>query len=139
MICLVYVSAAKQLFDPAGLNALLTDCQRKNTAAGITGLLMYADGNILQTLEGEPEAVGALFARISRDSRHHQVLELYRRTIDQRQFGRWSMAVARPESLGSVEGVESIVLLRRSLANPDDSAVTTEVRMLLTLFADNMR
>jgi len=50
MICLVYVSAAKQLFDPAALNALLidpaalnallTDCQIKNAVTAEVRMLL---------------------------------------------------------------------------------------------------
>ena len=139
MICLVYVSAATKLFDPATLAELLAVSQRNNAAADITGMLMYADGNILQTLEGEATAVDRLFSRIERDPRHNQLFKLYQRPIERRQFGRWSMALARPDSLGEAEGLESLALMRKSLSMPGDSKVANDVRMLLKLFADNMR
>lgn len=139
MICLVYVSSATRLFEPAALEALLAECRSNNAAADITGMLMYADGNILQTIEGKAAAVGDLFSRIERDPRHRQVFKLYQRSIDRRQFGRWSMALAQPERLGAAEGVESIAVLRNTLSAPGDSAAADGVRTLLKTFANNMR
>ena len=53
MIALVYVSAARKLFDEAELSALLTQCRANNARLGVTGVLLYADGNFMQALEGE--------------------------------------------------------------------------------------
>ncbi len=36
-----------------GLGSLLETCRRNNTAAGVTGMLLYKDGNFMQVLEGE--------------------------------------------------------------------------------------
>jgi hypothetical protein len=139
MICLVYVSAARRPFTPAELADLLDECRRKNAAEGITGVLMYADGNILQALEGEADIVHRLFARIEADARHRQIMRLYETPVDRRQFGRWSMALARPDLLPPDGAVDGIAVLRRSLADPGAGAVKAEVGMLLTLFAEHMR
>ncbi|HEV2678454.1 MAG TPA: BLUF domain-containing protein [Aliidongia sp.] len=139
MISLVYVSSATRRFEAAELRDLLEISRQNNARVDVTGMLLYADGDILQVLEGDKPAVDALFHRIEGDPRHRLVFKLYEGETEHRQFGDWSMALARPETLGATEGVESIAVLRRSLAAPSDPSTSAEVRTLLTVFARNMR
>jgi hypothetical protein len=139
MFCLVYVSTATKLLEAEGLNALLVKCRDNNAAEAITGMLMYVGGNFLQALEGDEAAVWGLYTRIRRDYRHHNVTTLYESPIEQRQFSRWSLALARPEMLGEVEGLKSIARVRQCLAAPGDSAALDDVRTLIQVFADTMR
>jgi hypothetical protein len=88
----VYVSTAAKPFTRAELMELLRQSVRRNTAAGITGLLLYKDGNFMQVLEGEEAAVVSLFSKISRDPRHHHVIPLLHERIEQRHFPNSAMA-----------------------------------------------
>lgn len=92
LISLVYVSTATSVFDTGTLEALLAVSRRRNTEAGVTGLLVYSDGNIMQCLEGPPEAVDSTFTRLARDPRHFDVTVLVRETVPAREFPDWSMA-----------------------------------------------
>ena len=65
-----------------------------NAAAGITGVLVFSDGVFLQLLEGGRGAVSALYNRISRDPRHHDVVLLAYDEVDERRFAGWSMGQA---------------------------------------------
>lgn len=47
-----------------------------NERAGITGMLLYKDGNFMQLLEGEKEAVLRLHKNIIVDPRHKGFLTL---------------------------------------------------------------
>jgi hypothetical protein len=89
---LVYVSAAVTWFSDAELRALLRGARRHNEQAGITGLLLYKDGNFMQALEGEEAAVLGLYARLQSDRRHRGVLTLDSGHAEARQFPDWSMA-----------------------------------------------
>lgn len=89
---LVYVSAAVTWFSEAELRALLRGARRHNEQAGITGLLLYKDGNFMQALEGEEAAVLGLYARLQSDRRHRGVLTLDSGHAEARQFPDWSMA-----------------------------------------------
>ena len=51
---IVYLSTATEPFSKAQLMELLEGSVRRNTVAGITGLLLYRDGAFMQALEGEP-------------------------------------------------------------------------------------
>jgi hypothetical protein len=92
LITLVYVSSATELFSKGQLIALLNQSALHNTQHGITGLLLYKDGNIIQALEGPDKEVDALFARIKRDPRHKSVSLILRKPISERRFPTWSMA-----------------------------------------------
>ncbi|MGB8368205.1 MAG: BLUF domain-containing protein [Limisphaerales bacterium] len=89
---IVYTSTAAELFGRAELNELLKGSVQRNTRAGITGLLLYNNGTFMQTLEGEEAVVIALFAKISRDPRHHHVIPLIHEPIERRNFSNSAMA-----------------------------------------------
>jgi len=95
MIRLVYVSAATVPFTDATLAQLLLISRENNTRAGITGMLLYRDGDFLQVLEGEEHAVRETFRRIARDSRHARTLVLDDSAISEREFSDWSMGFRR--------------------------------------------
>lgn len=95
MIRLVYASHATVPFTDADLDGLLETCRQHNVAHGVTGMLLYRDGDFLQVLEGEAESVRETFARIKRDQRHAGTVVLDQSNIDQREFGSWAMAFRR--------------------------------------------
>jgi hypothetical protein len=94
MFSLVYVSAAVTWFSEGQLRGLLTQCRARNAQAGITGMLLYKDGNFMQALEGEEAAVRALVERIAADRRHQGMVTLYTGHSEERQFGDWTMGFA---------------------------------------------
>jgi hypothetical protein len=89
---LVYVSKSSLRFSQRDLTDLLTKSRDHNLAVDITGLLLYADGNFMQLLEGNQKRIEELMVRIKRDSRHHDVNILEEGPIAQRSFPDWSMA-----------------------------------------------
>lgn len=92
MYFLVYVSAAVTWFSEAQLRALLTTARFRNEHTGITGMLLYKDGNFMQAIEGPEDAVLALYKRIEADRRHQGLLVLDSGPQQARQFALWSMA-----------------------------------------------
>ena len=89
---IVYVSTAAKLFNSAELRDMLKESHARNREAGITGMLLYKDGQFMQVLEGTLEAVTATFSRISRDPRHHGIMVLLKGAVQERRFPDWSMA-----------------------------------------------
>ncbi len=88
----VYVSSANGLIDEPGLEQMLSNIRAKNAKLQVTGILLYADGNIMQVLEGERALIEELMQKIMTDSRHKGVIVLLEESIEQRQFADWSMA-----------------------------------------------
>ncbi|HAT11095.1 MAG TPA: hypothetical protein DCS97_11000, partial [Planctomycetes bacterium] len=63
-----------------------------NAAKMITGLLLYDHGRFISCLEGKPEHVTEVLARIHADKQHEGILVLYDRTAQvDRIFPNWSM------------------------------------------------
>ncbi|MEO6733465.1 MAG: BLUF domain-containing protein [Ferruginibacter sp.] len=91
MHTLTYLSAASNLFSNDDLVDILTKSRLNNTRLGITGLLLYHEGSILQILEGEKEDMYTLFNKIKNDARHKGVIKMFDRSIEQRSFPDWSM------------------------------------------------
>lgn len=91
MYRLVYVSAATVPFSKADLIELLTKAREKNQRLGITGMLLYKDGDFLQLLEGERSAVQELFDVIKADPRHKSIIVMLEEQSDRRVFEDWSM------------------------------------------------
>jgi len=88
---LIYVSSASQPFTKLDLLALLEKARKRNIKRGVTGMLLYKDGNFMQALEGEQEVVRKLAGAIERDPRHKDFLVLMHGTSKRRLFSDWSM------------------------------------------------
>lgn len=91
MLRVIYVSSAIAPFSENQLDELLATSRRNNLATDITGLLLYKDGNFMQTLEGPDQAVQELMAKIRSDPRHHHFTTLMEGPILERSFGNWTM------------------------------------------------
>lgn len=91
MFRIIYLSAASHLFSKSELVALLEKSRVKNARLGITGILLYRDGDFLQLLEGEETAVRQLYRQIEADARHTAVTSLIEEQCEERLFADWSM------------------------------------------------
>ena len=91
----IYASAATRHFETAELTELLQVARTHNEAAGLTGMLLYSEGAFFQVLEGVPEAVESLYAKIERDKRHEQVTKIVTEAIPNRSFANWSMGFSQ--------------------------------------------
>lgn len=91
MYQLIYVSSAQKLLTKGELLSILKTSRENNTRLGITGLLLYREGNILQLLEGEKSSVDQVFSKVSEDDRHSGVITLFRAEVAEREFPDWSM------------------------------------------------
>ncbi|MEL7490531.1 MAG: BLUF domain-containing protein [Pseudomonadota bacterium] len=100
---IVYASAETAPMTAVALHSLLTKARAHNRRNGITGMLVYAEGNFMQVIEGPREALDATLRRIHTDQRHTGIIELFRGSIKERAFGEWSMGYRRAE--GSLEGL----------------------------------
>jgi hypothetical protein len=120
----VYSSAAVAPFSEAQLTELLARARTKNDRLGVTGMLLYHDGSFLQVLEGEASVLEALFTAISADKRHHRVVALLRREVDERHFGDWRMGFASMKNLpANLPGYSDYLRLRGQPAEAPNAAV----------------
>ncbi len=87
----IYLSAAVTWFSAKELRDMLTTCRVNNELAGITGMLLYKDGNFMQVLEGDESVVRELLLCITRDLRHRGLVVIDSGHKPEREFGAWSM------------------------------------------------
>ncbi len=87
-----YVSRFRQDLTRSEVDALAEHAQQKNEPLGLTGILMTSGQLFFQVLEGPEEAVDKVFATISTDPRHRDVLVLDTELeVTSRLFPDWSM------------------------------------------------
>jgi Sensors of blue-light using FAD len=78
-------------FDDAMLNGILVQARRNNPRNDITGCLICRQDLYLQLLEGPEAAIDDLYAKITADDRHLQVMQLSRTNVSARMFANWAM------------------------------------------------
>lgn len=94
---IAYVSTATaRLATSASLDALLVDARAFNLDCGVTGALLHHGGNFFQYIEGPPESVRKVYARIQKSSGHTSLYELLNGPARERHFGSWTMGFAEP-------------------------------------------
>ncbi|HEY3664429.1 MAG TPA: BLUF domain-containing protein [Polyangiaceae bacterium] len=124
---LVYSSAAVEAFSEVRLSEVLLRARTNNERLGVTGMLLYHEGSFLQVLEGEAAILESLFTVISGDKRHHRVMPLLRREVEEHQFGDWRMGFASLKNLpANLPGYSDYLRLR---GDPVEGA-TAAVRLL---------
>ncbi|MBD5779033.1 BLUF domain-containing protein [Pelagicoccus sp. NFK12] len=92
LVQIAYASSAAEPFTKEELVELLKKSRQKNQERGITGLLLYKEGNFLQILEGESPIIRETLQRIEADPRHRGFLTIFKRNVEEREFPDWSMA-----------------------------------------------
>ncbi len=103
MLQVVYASAATIGFTQKDLLKLLGLARERNTAAGISGMLLYHNKSFLQVLEGPRQHVDELFTRIQKDPRYKNCLVLLRTEIQKKEFENWSI-VRTQRQLATMQG-----------------------------------
>ncbi len=103
---LLYISLAPSSANEQTVQHILTTSHRRNAALGISGALLHHAGYYLQVLEGESQAVQALYQRMRLDTRHFDARLRALDEITQRQFGGSAMhrIPAPPPTDRSVSG-----------------------------------
>jgi len=135
---LVYVSSASSLFSRSDLDEILDISRRNNEARGISGILLYKDGNLMQLLEGEQDAVESLYRKISRDPRHKGLIAIWDGTQTERQFPSWSMAFRDLDGPVARDTPGYSDFLTTPLVSKTLTADVTHCQQLLNLFKTSM-
>lgn len=132
----IYSSTATCDFQPDALITLLNGARINNTAMGLSGMLLYAEGTFFQVLEGAPEAVDTLVEKISRDPRHCRLTTIIRGQISKRAFADWSMGFAEisESELTAIIGANDFFSSRRCLTAITDGYA----KKLMAAFADGL-
>ena len=93
--CLTYQSHASAAPSDTELNELVARARLRNQSVGVTGMLLYEDGRFLQTLEGPPEGLSAVWSSIRQDERHQNIELLSEHYAETRLFSDWDLLLYR--------------------------------------------
>ncbi len=134
---LIYVSSAQVPFSKPELTTLLEIARRNNAAVGVTGMLLYKDGNFMQAIEGEEDALQKLHEKIQKDPRHGGMLTLLKKPIEERQFPDWTMAFRNlaDDALREQPGYNEF--LNTPLTEKEFSKTPSRAQKLLLAFKTN--
>ncbi len=103
LIRLTYMSKATSLAahpDPwTATSRLRAQSERLNRLYGLTGALLAGRDWFIQTLEGEPVAIYATFARINLDLRHQDIRLFEVAPVHGRLFEDWAMHVGSMDAV----------------------------------------
>jgi len=82
---ITYLSSSK-LDSIESIQALFEKAKTHNLSHQISGILLHKNGNFMQILEGLEEQVDAIYNKIIKDKRHHQIIKLIDIPIPGRLF-----------------------------------------------------
>ena len=88
---LIYTSSAAKDLDDFALREIAQTSIYNNQLIGVTGLLLFHQGSILQILEGDKDSVTSLYETVKQDKRHSGCMLLSTRIAKQREFSDWFM------------------------------------------------
>jgi hypothetical protein len=132
LLRIMYSSVTQTPLGEQGLKSLLSQCVTNNVRDGITGVLMIDGALNIQYFEGPQAPVKALWQRISQDTRHHLIVQLYEEEgMLPRLFGEWAMLrgqSSRPEMLSLIRNA---YLQSESIPRPTWSLAIAPLVILL--------
>jgi hypothetical protein len=137
---ILYVSSASRTVDESDLLEIMGQARKNNKKNDVTGLLLFAEGNIVQLLEGDKEIVESTFESISRDPRHTGIIRLVSEYSESRDFADWSMGFQRigSISLTDIEGFNDL-LENKELGQDQLAAISQRMRILFETFRKTAR
>lgn len=139
MLSIVYASAAVRLLSESEIVELLEVSQANNAREGVTGMLLYNDGNFIQVIEGPDTAVLDLYDKISRDGRHQNIVLLGKDPITERQFPKWSMGFRDVKRLSPAEQTKFNEFLRDEFMPAFFESKPTRAYVMLLSFKETIR
>jgi hypothetical protein len=138
VIRVIYCSQATHDVSPDELVDLLALSRRNNTAAGLSGLLLYTSQSFLQVLEGESGPLLRTYDAILKDSRHTNLRLLQQVEASAPLFPDWSMGFEHVDDEDLEDQVDGFTAATRyPLVNPDLVTNAGVALTLLSLYAKN--
>jgi len=134
----VYVSQRADALTDDVLQHIIGRSAQRNAAKNITGALLCAGDHIMQLLEGEADAVQALYQTIKADDRHTGVEHLLFKCVDQRMFPEWGMTMIRVDREPVLDRQRLAYLVNSVQEHVDTGRCSVEARMLLHDFRQQL-
>tara|TARA_B100001750_G_C15373693_1_gene528656 strand:+ start:408 stop:812 length:405 start_codon:yes stop_codon:yes gene_type:complete len=87
VIC--YVSTANKELSKSDISLLFKTVRQKNDILGVTGILMFSEGNFFQIMEGEHHTINDIFKNIKVDPRHYNVIKILQKPTGNQFFNHY--------------------------------------------------
>ncbi len=81
-----YVSSANPNLSKEDVADLLEQVNNFNNSHDITGVLLYAETNFFQLIEGDEDEIKNLYSHIENDSRHSNIIKFVDKPIERPAF-----------------------------------------------------
>ena len=108
------------------IDEIVSVARVRNAKMGITGALVVTGNVFFQVIEGPAAVIDTLFAQISADKRHRDVVCLaVQPERQERMFPQWSMERVSLENTPEAAAAEEL-LQRLVTAKPDESATLSD-------------
>lgn len=93
---ITYVSTANISLKNSDIKDLMDFVRRRNNELGVTGVLLYSEGNFFQIMEGKKELIQQVFKKILVDARHYDIIKIFEKNSENTSFSKYhsSFAVA---------------------------------------------
>ena len=130
-----YVSSVNSNLTEDDILKVLKYTRNWNNEHGITGILLYSDGNFFQVLEGEKELLKSLLSRIIKDERHTNVMVIFEKEVSETKFDDYQSDFISLDSCFQSKNIE-LYLSQIEKLNPK---IHSSVRYILNNFAEGIK
>lgn len=127
-----YVSTASKDTNPEDIRKLLDSTAQYNNAHDIRGILLYAEGNYFQILEGEKKLVEEIFSDIQKDPRHQNIIQVVGKDIKQGAFDGYKAEMVNERNKCDYDLVKEYMEQVKGL----DSQTQGVVKRMMEVFID---
>ena len=126
-----YVSTAKSNLLKDEINEILSMTEIANNQRGITGLLLYSEGNFFQIIEGEKEETERLYKDIKNDARHFNLIKVFGKEISKDSFDGYKSDFISEDTRYSSERLQNYKLYLEILDKPTKNAVANILKAFI--------
>lgn len=127
-----YVSTASKDVRENDIKELLDHSAQYNNEHDIRGVLLYAEGNFFQILEGEKKLVEEIFVNIKKVTRHQNLIQVVGKDLQQGAFDGFKAEMVNESNKYDYELVKEYMEQVEGL----DSQTQGVVKHMLEVFID---
>ncbi len=130
----IYVSIAADKITSLDTVKILGESQANNKELGLTGMLLFAEGEFCQVLEGPSQNLELVLDRIQCDRRHLSMRIIFHEPVAERSFSNWAMGFEFLPVLNSAEMRDAFQISNSELDSRILNSVAKNVRTYMRTF-----
>lgn len=127
-----YVSTASRNVDEKEIKEILEYSKNYNNKHDIRGILLYAEGNFFEILEGDKKLVEDIYNNIQKDPRHTNIIQVVGKNLEQGAFDGFKAEIVNERNKCDYELVKEYMEQVEGL----DRQTQEVVKRMLEVFID---